>query len=87
MSSTYRKINYVEQGNYGSTIHRTLYARFNASTDWVTIVDDQGKDVLSFGEWGIGNELDLGQAICKLLTEETESMTAEEIAIHKNKTL
>lgn len=82
MSSTYKKINYVEEGAYGSTIERTLYAQFNATSDTVSIYDDNRNLILSYGEWGFGKQLDLGQALCKLLTspdDELESCTREEI--------
>lgn len=79
MSSTYRKINYVEEGAYGCSIERTLYARFNATNDYVTILNDNGDTVLEYGEWGSGVEMDMGQAIMKLLTDETESMNVDEI--------
>lgn len=82
MSSTYRKINYVEEGAYGSTIEKTLYAQFNATSDTVTIYDDKKNLILSYGEWGFGKQLDLGQALSKLLTspdDELESCTREEI--------
>jgi hypothetical protein len=79
MSSTYRKINYVEEGAYGSTIKRTLFAQFNSTTDSVKIVDDKENVILWYTECGFGDELDLGQAIVNLLTTEQESCTKEEI--------
>ena len=83
MSSIYRKINYVEEGAYGSTVQRTLYAEFDATSDYVRIKDDTGNDILSYGEWGMGAELDLGQAIVQLLTTHSssvESLSREEIS-------
>ena len=83
MSSIYRKIGYVEEGAYGSTVKRTLYTEFNATTYSVHIKDDNGNTVLWYGEWGMGDELDMGQAIVKLLTVETDSMTVDEITNFK----
>lgn len=82
MSSIYRKINYVEQGEYGSTVERTLYVQFNATSDSVMVCDDSSNILLWYGEWGFGKQLDLGQALCKLLSssdDELESCTVEEI--------
>lgn len=81
MSSSYRKIKYVQEGYYGLTEEKTLYIQYNNTTDHVTFKDENGETIFSFGEWGNGKELDLGQAIVKILStssNEQESCTIEE---------
>jgi len=91
MSSTYRKIKYVQEGIYGSTEHKTLYMKTNHSSDYTTFYDEDGDIIFGFGEWGIGDELDLGSAITTMLTtrdEKLESCTLEEMNLmNKHKKL
>lgn len=86
MSNIYRKIKYVVEANYGMTEERTLYVHHNNSIDYVTFYDEDGTRLFGYGEWGIGKQLDLGQAIAKMLTstEQQESCTPEEIAFIKS---
>lgn len=82
MSAIYRKINYVDQGEYGTTVDRTLYVKFDATSDIVTVCDDNQNILLVYNEWGFGKQLDLGQALCKLLSSSVdtlESCTIDEI--------
>ena len=82
MSSIFRKIEYVEPGEYGITVKRKLYVRLNGVSDSVEICDDSGDTIFSYIEWGLGSELDLGKAISKILTsncDDLESMNPEEI--------
>lgn len=74
MSSIYRKINYVEPGAWGSTEKHTLYAQFNATSDSVRVYDDAKNLIIMYSEWGSRGELDMGQALVKLLDSNCEDL-------------
>lgn len=65
MSHSYRKIKYETQGNYGSTEYRHLYIDYNVTSDFVTIFDDFGRQLICFDEWGT---FDMGHALVTALS-------------------
>lgn len=83
MSSTWKKIAYVEQGAYGSTERRTMFVENDATSDHVRFYDDRGNLLFSYGEWtGNEDELDLGEAMSNMLTtnhDDQESPTKDEL--------
>jgi len=89
MSNIYKKIQYVTQGPYGSTEYKNLYVHFQNSNDFIRVLEEDGNVLFSYNEWGVGDELDLGQAIIKVLTgnnNDLECLTEEEMKkIFKNK--
>jgi hypothetical protein len=65
---------------YASTEKHTLYIKSSRSCDYVTIYDENGKQMFGFGEWG---DFDMGQALVVALTnwneERMKKLTMEEI--------
>jgi hypothetical protein len=86
MSRDYKKIIYRTEGNFGSTVNALLYAECNNSCDVVSIYSESGDLILCYSE-NIGGDMDMGQALVKLLTEwdSQERMTSSEIDFINNK--
>jgi hypothetical protein len=79
MGSTYRKIKYKEEGNYGATEEHTLYIQHNRSCDITTFYYEDGSHMFSYSDTMDGNLLD---AIIKYATNKDEDLevpTSEEI--------
>lgn len=78
MSSNYKKVEFTSEGPWASTEKHKLFARFNASTDSITVYHEDGTELFTYGEWG---EFDMGMALVKLLGgnfNELEDCTLEE---------
>jgi len=66
MSTSYRKIEYDEEGAWGSTDKRYLYVSYNSTVDGITVLDDHGDILFSFTEW---SPFDMGKALNVILTD------------------
>lgn len=58
MSHFKLKTKYNEEGAYGSTEVKTLYAHHNLSCDYVTFYDDNGNFIMAIPDTIDGNMLD-----------------------------
>lgn len=58
MSSTNVKTTYCVEGEYGSTITKTLYCSHNHSSNYTTFYDEDGSVAeMFFGNWVTNNNL------------------------------
>lgn len=82
MSNTYRKVDYVSEGGYGSDDSGTLYMHYNGTGNCTWIYREDGTLLFSFTHWSYNDKKDLGDAIIHLLTtheDKLEVCTPEEI--------
>ena len=64
MSSSYRKIKYESEGNYGSVEEKYLYIHSHNTVDIINVYNDNGNHLFSFSETGF----DMGQALVTAFT-------------------
>lgn len=58
MSHLRVKTKWEQEGPYGSSIERTLYAHHNGGCDCLTYYNEQGEvQVMAFQSWSKGNDL------------------------------
>ena len=86
MSSIWRKVNYEEEGYYGTVI-KTLYCQDDDSTNIMKFFNEQMELILSYDK----GSNDIGKSIVKLLTktniDELSLLSKEELYTIRNKLL
>jgi len=55
MSHTKVKVNYEEEGPYGSTTEETLYCHHNHTADYVVFYNSKGEHILTINEFASNN--------------------------------
>jgi hypothetical protein len=77
MGCNWKKIQYNEEGSYGSTEIHTLYIKSSRSCDWTTYYDDQFNPIFSCGDRD-NNMLDAIVKSHTTMWDNLEDLTSDE---------